>query len=175
VTAIPSTPSRQPLLPLHSPAPNQTTTPVINPTTATNQAANTNPPTTFFSFFIHHVRTDPQARLCTISISNRFTTPAQCYSLFVGLLFVIFLTFVVRVILSPTLSMLFVFATYSSIWLPQIVRSVRRGRGSGFSKGYVFGTTICRLFNCLCTYPLPSRFGFADTFFRFPGMPQKCP
>ena len=98
-------------------------------------------------------------------------TPAQCDSLFVGLLFVIFLTFVVRVILSPTLSMLFVFASYSSIWLPQIVRSVRRGRGSGFSKEYVFGTTICRLFNCLCKYPLPSRFGFADTFFRFPGMP----
>ena len=95
-------------------------------------------------------------------------------SLFVGLLFVIFLTFVVRVILSPTLSMLFVFVTYSSIWLPQIIRSVRRGRGSGLSKGYLFGTTICRLFNCLCEYPLPSRFGYTDTFFRFPGMPQKC-
>lgn len=170
MTAAPSTPSQQPLLPLHSPTPNQTTAPSINPTTATNQAANTNPPTTFFSFFIHHVRTDPQARLCTISISIRFYTCSV--RLIVGLLFVIFLTFVVRVILSPTLSMLFVFGTYSSIWLPQIVRSVRRGRGSGFSKGYVLGTTICRLFNCLCKYPpLPSRVGFADTFFRFPGMP----
>ncbi|KJA28091.1 hypothetical protein HYPSUDRAFT_34432 [Hypholoma sublateritium FD-334 SS-4] len=124
--------TQEPLLPLHSPLPVQV--PILNttPTTATTtifQAANNNAPMSFLAFFIHHVRTDPQARL------------------WLGL--VIFLTLIVRVILSPLLSVLFVAFTYSSIWLPQIVRSVRRGRSSGLSKEYVLGTTICRLFNAL--------------------------
>ncbi|KAF8868514.1 hypothetical protein CPB85DRAFT_1570920 [Mucidula mucida] len=37
----------------------------------------------------------------------------------------------------------------SGIWLPQIVRSVRRGRSSGFTKEYVIGTTACRLYLAL--------------------------
>ncbi|KAF8909348.1 hypothetical protein CPB84DRAFT_1673542 [Gymnopilus junonius] len=121
-----------PLLPLVSPFPSAapitnnsppTTTP---PPLAAAQPNNTNPPTSFFSFFLHQIRTDPQAKL--------------------WLSMVIFLTFIVRVILSPLLSMLFVVITYSSIWLPQIVRSVRRGRTSGLSKGYIVGTTACRLY-----------------------------
>ncbi|KAG6900331.1 hypothetical protein C0993_012528 [Termitomyces sp. T159_Od127] len=83
----------------------------------------------FASFFFHHIRTDPQARLWVI-------------------LFV-FLTFIVRVILSPMLSMVFVAITYSFIWLPQIIRSARRGRTSGLSKEYIIGTTICRLYLAL--------------------------
>lgn len=83
----------------------------------------------FFRFFIHHVRTDPQARLWV--------------SLF------LFLTLIVRVILSPFLSTVFVAATYSSIWLPQIIRSARRGRSSGLSKEYVVGVTVLRLYGAL--------------------------
>ncbi|KAF8967642.1 hypothetical protein BDZ97DRAFT_1802585 [Flammula alnicola] len=127
--------TQEPLLPLHSPMPIPTdSTPSPNPTAAVQQptilqAATDNTPVSFFSFFIHHVRTDPQARL--------------------WLTLVIFLTFIVRVILSPLLSVLFVAVTYSSIWLPQIVRSIHRGRSSGFSKEYILGTTFCRLFIAL--------------------------
>ncbi|KDR80565.1 hypothetical protein GALMADRAFT_61277 [Galerina marginata CBS 339.88] len=120
-----SAPSQEPLLPVTSPlATTAPTTP--NPTP---QPANNSPPTSFFSFFIQQVRTDPQAKL--------------------WLIMVIFMTFIVRVILSPTLSMLFVIVSYSSIWLPQIVRSVHRGRSSGLSKEYIIGTTMCRLFTAL--------------------------
>ncbi|KAG5352136.1 hypothetical protein C0989_003604 [Termitomyces sp. Mn162] len=97
------------------------TTPNNTPTNPTSRS--------FISFFFHHIRTDPQARLWVI-------------------LFV-FLTLIVRVILSPTLSMVFVAITYSFIWLPQIIRSVRRGRTSGLSKEYVIGTTVCRLYLAL--------------------------
>ncbi|KAF8159628.1 hypothetical protein B0H34DRAFT_704239 [Crassisporium funariophilum] len=133
--AIPTvSPTQQPLLPTTTPTtittpPPQLPTAVIaqqSPTTIL-QAANNNSTPSFFQFFIQHIRTDPQARLW--------------FTLF------IFLTFIVRVILSPTLSMLFVVVTYSSIWLPQIVRSVRRGRTSGLSKEYIIGTTACRLFS----------------------------
>lgn len=67
-----------------------------------------------------------------------------------GVTLFIFLTFIVRVILSPTLSMVFVCVTYSLIWLPQIIRSARRGRSSGLRKEYVIGTTVCRLYLALC-------------------------
>ncbi|KAF9054394.1 hypothetical protein BJ165DRAFT_1412859 [Panaeolus papilionaceus] len=90
---------------------------------------NTPPPTSFLAFLAHHVRTDPQARLWLAMIASLFL--------------------IVRVILSPTFSMIFVGITYSSIWLPQIMRSVQRGRSSGLSTSYVLGTTVCRLFTAL--------------------------
>lgn len=68
----------------------------------------------------------------------------------VGVTLFIFLTLIVRVILSPVLSVLFVAATYSLIWLPQILRSARRGRSSGLSVEYVVGVTVCRLYGALC-------------------------
>ncbi|KAF8885015.1 hypothetical protein BD779DRAFT_1673890 [Infundibulicybe gibba] len=80
----------------------------------------------FFVFFLQHIRSDPQARLWLI-------------------LFIV-LTLVVRVILSPFLTMVFVAVTHSLIWLPQIFRGARRGRSSGLSKEYILGTTACRLF-----------------------------
>ncbi|KAF9531755.1 hypothetical protein CPB83DRAFT_84315 [Crepidotus variabilis] len=124
--------SQEPLLPITSregspsPAPAPiAATPAVQPTTA----ANNGPPTTFFAFFIHHVRTDPQARM--------------------WLLMIFFLMIMIRVIISPTLSVIFVVAAYSSIWLPQILRSIRRARSSGLSKEYVLGTTACRLYSLL--------------------------
>ncbi|KAF8631897.1 hypothetical protein AX15_002157 [Amanita polypyramis BW_CC] len=94
--------------------------PLPTPVTQTNASRS------FLSFLIHHIRTDAQARL--------------------WLLLFVFLTVIVRVILSPLLSIIFVTAAYSSIWLPQIVRSARRGRTSGLANEYIFGTTICRLY-----------------------------
>ncbi|KAH6915843.1 hypothetical protein BKA70DRAFT_1139716 [Coprinopsis sp. MPI-PUGE-AT-0042] len=79
----------------------------------------------FLRFFIQHVRSDPQAQL------------------WIGMF--IFLALIVQVILSPTLTVLFVGATYSSIWLPQIVRSARRNRESGLAKEYIVGVTLIRL------------------------------
>ncbi|KAJ7066593.1 hypothetical protein C8F01DRAFT_1123824 [Mycena amicta] len=79
----------------------------------------------FVAFFIHHLRTDPQLRL--------------------WLILFIFLSLIVHTILSATLSIMFVATTYSFFWLPQIVRSVLRGRGSGLSTEYLVGTTLCRL------------------------------
>ncbi|KAF9266758.1 hypothetical protein L218DRAFT_921385 [Marasmius fiardii PR-910] len=83
-------------------------------------------PSSFWGFVWQQIRTDPQARLWVI-------------------LFV-FLTSFVRIFLSPTLTLLFVAITYSMIWLPQILRSVRRGRNSGLSKEYIIGTSAARLF-----------------------------
>ena len=79
---------------------------------------------------------------------------------------------IVRVIMSPLLSLLFVAVTYCSLWLPQIIRSVRRGRSSGLSKEYVLGMTTCRLFSALCKL-LPCIYEFSPTFYAdFLGCPK---
>ncbi|KAJ7449681.1 hypothetical protein FB451DRAFT_1287670 [Mycena latifolia] len=83
----------------------------------------------FLAFFIQHLRSDPQMRL--------------------WLVLFVFLTLMVHTILSATLSIIFLAATYSFFWLPQIVRSTRRGRGSGLAKEYLVGTTVCRLYIAL--------------------------
>lgn len=62
----------------------------------------------------------------------------------------LFLTFVVRVIMSPSLALFFIVITYSFFWLPQIVRSVRCGRSSALHAEYVLGTSVCRLYFVLC-------------------------
>ncbi|KAF8636386.1 hypothetical protein AX17_003568 [Amanita inopinata Kibby_2008] len=114
----------------------QPTVPVqVLPVHAT-QATNTAVSRSFLSFLIHHIRTDPQARL--------------------WLMLFVFLTVIVRVILSPLLSLLFVTITYSSIWLPQVVRSALRGRTSGLAKEYVIGTTVCRLYYILYFLTCPN-------------------
>ena len=64
----------------------------------------------------------------------------------------IFLSFIVRIIVSPSMTLLFVGSMYSFFWLPQIVRSARRSRSSGLTKEYLVGTTICRLFFALCEF-----------------------
>ncbi|KAG7093495.1 hypothetical protein E1B28_007171 [Marasmius oreades] len=98
----------------------------IAPQTATQPTLPQTQSTSFWGFVWQQIRTDPQARLWVI-------------------LFV-FLTTFVRIFLSPTLTLLFVAITYSMIWVPQIIRSVRRGRNSGLSKEYIIGTSVARLF-----------------------------
>jgi len=74
---------------------------------------------------------------------------SESYGHSLGLLLFVFLTIIVHTILSATLSIIFVAVAYSFFWLPQIVRSVRRGRGSGLTTEYLVGTTICRLYVAL--------------------------
>lgn len=69
-----------------------------------------------------------------------------------GLGMFIFLTFIVRVIVTPSLALVFVASMYSLFWLPQIVRSVKRGRSSALTAEYLIGTSLCRLFHALCEY-----------------------
>ncbi|KAJ6581462.1 hypothetical protein B0H19DRAFT_1217673 [Mycena capillaripes] len=83
----------------------------------------------FLAFFIQHIRSDPQLRL--------------------WLVLFVFLTLMVHTILSATLSIIFVAVAYSLFWSPQIVRSTRRGRGSGLAAEYLVGTTLCRLYIAL--------------------------
>lgn len=63
-----------PLLPISYP-PTATALPVTNPpststTTPQPAAASNNPTPTFFAFVVHHIRTDPQARLCMSETVN---------------------------------------------------------------------------------------------------------
>lgn len=60
------------------------------------------------------------------------------------------LTVFVRVIVSPALALVMIASVYSNFWLPQIVRSARRGTSSGLSAEYLFGTSVCRGFFALC-------------------------
>jgi hypothetical protein len=60
-----------------------------------------------------------------------------------------FLTFIVRVIVTPSLALVFVASMYSLFWLPQIIRSVKKGRSSALTAEYLIGTSLCRLFHAL--------------------------
>ncbi|KAG2071545.1 hypothetical protein BDR04DRAFT_1098008 [Suillus decipiens] len=84
---------------------------------------------TFSRLLFRHIRSDPQARI------------------WLGMFF--FLTFIVRVIVTPSLALVFVASMYSLFWLPQIVRSVKKGRSSALTAEYLIGTSLCRLFHAL--------------------------
>ncbi|KIJ65119.1 hypothetical protein HYDPIDRAFT_175153 [Hydnomerulius pinastri MD-312] len=84
---------------------------------------------TFANLVVRHLRSDPQARI------------------WLGMFF--FLTFIIRVIVSPSLALFFVSSMYSMFWLPQIIRSVKRGRSSALSAEYLIGTSVCRLYFAL--------------------------
>lgn len=97
------------------------------PTSTTVPPQSTGP--TFLSLLFRHIRSDPQARI------------------WLGMFF--FLTFIVRVIVTPSLALVFVASMYSLFWLPQIVRSVKKGRSSALTAEYLIGTSFCRLFHAL--------------------------
>ncbi|KAE9406295.1 hypothetical protein BT96DRAFT_963603 [Gymnopus androsaceus JB14] len=129
VTPTPPPPAPPaPSPPTNEPAADPSTIPTPAAPAATPPTAPLDPDQniTFWRFFWQQIRSDPQARLYVILF--------------------IFLSTIVRIILSPTLTLLFVAITYSCIWLPQIWRSARRGRSSGLSVEYLLGTTICRLY-----------------------------
>ncbi|KAJ7504432.1 hypothetical protein B0H11DRAFT_516924 [Mycena galericulata] len=115
-------PAAAPVPPSEPQPPGALPAPAVQATPLSNQPS-------FLAFFIQHLRSDPQMRM--------------------WLVLSVFLTLMVHTILSATLSILFVVVTYSLFWLPQIVRSARRGRGSGLAKEYMLGTTLCRLYVAL--------------------------
>lgn len=79
----------------------------------------------FWVFFFNHLRRDGQARIWLAT-------------------FFVF-TVMLRLVLTPTVALLFVATIYCCFWLPQIVRSVKKGRSSGLRKDYVIGVTVARL------------------------------
>jgi len=83
------------------------------------------------------------------------------------------LTFIVRVIVSPSLALFFVGSMYSLFWLPQIIRSVRCGRSSVLTVEYVIGTSICRLWFPLCE-PIFLLCWFSLLGYRFLGQLLEC-
>ncbi|KAF8433251.1 hypothetical protein L210DRAFT_3623175 [Boletus edulis BED1] len=118
----------------------RTPSPVQNATAPTTDAAEpqlplpaTAPPRptgpSFYQLVIRHLRSDPQARI------------------WLGMF--LFLTFVIRVIVTPSLALFFVATMYSMYWLPQVIRSAKRGRSTALSAEYLIGTTICRLYFAL--------------------------
>lgn len=127
---VPPTPTPAPILPSSTDPtpPTPAVVPTAPPVQPTPPSPNSSPPSLLASF-IRHVRTDPHSRL--------------------WLTMFIFLSFIVRVIVSPSMTLLFVGSMYSFFWMPQIVRSARRGRSSGLTKEYLVGTTICRLYFAL--------------------------
>lgn len=62
----------------------------------------------------------------------------------------VFMFVIVRVVLSPSLALLFIATTHSSFWLAQIFRSVRRGRTGGLTVEYLVVTTLGRSWFALC-------------------------
>ncbi|KAG6374644.1 hypothetical protein JVT61DRAFT_4009 [Boletus reticuloceps] len=118
----------------------RTPSPVQNATAPTTDAAEpqlplpaTAPPRptgpSFYQLVIRHLRSDPQARI------------------WLGMF--LFLTFVIRVIVTPSLALFFVATMYSMYWLPQVIRSAKRGRSTALSAEYLIGTSICRLYFAL--------------------------
>lgn len=69
---------------------------------------------------------------------------------FLGLTILLILSVFVRVIVSPSLVLILIAGVYSLFWLPQIIRSARRGASAGLSKEYLIGTTVCRSYFALC-------------------------
>jgi len=61
----------------------------------------------------------------------------------------------VHIIISPSSALAIVGITYSLFWLPQLVRSIRRGTSGGLTKEYMIGTTTCRSFLALYFFACP--------------------
>ncbi|EJF60599.1 hypothetical protein BD309DRAFT_958957 [Dichomitus squalens] len=80
----------------------------------------------FFRFLLHHIRTDPAARL--------------------WMMISLCLIVVFRIVIMLSLPLFFIGSLYSCMWLMQIYRSTRRARSSGLSAEYLIGSTLGRLF-----------------------------
>ncbi|KAJ7281576.1 hypothetical protein C8J57DRAFT_1500270 [Mycena rebaudengoi] len=113
------------------------------PSPAPAPATNT-PPTLDGPEIVPAISTSDAPQPTVIPPPTIQTTPLRSW-----LILFVLLAVMVQTILSATASIFFVALTYSFFWLPQIVRSARRGRGSGLSKEYLVGTTMCRLFIAL--------------------------
>jgi len=73
------------------------------------------------------------------------------------------LTVFLQVLRSPSLGVWSIAIAYSSFWIPQIVRSARRGTAAGLSAEYLLGTTFCRAFFALYLFGCPNNVLGVDT------------
>ncbi|KAI0343001.1 hypothetical protein BDW22DRAFT_1356560 [Trametopsis cervina] len=87
------------------------------------------PRPTLARFIWDHFRNDPTARMWAIMS--------------------FFLLVVFRLVIVLSIPLIFVGALYSSLWLTQIYRAMRRARNSGLAAEYLVGTTLCRLYYLL--------------------------
>ncbi|KAI5124239.1 hypothetical protein M0805_005088 [Coniferiporia weirii] len=76
---------------------------------------------------------------------------------------VLALALFVRVLVSPSLALLTIAGVYSNFWVPQIVRSARRGTTSGLSVEYLVGSSACRGFFALYLFACPNNVLDVDT------------
>lgn len=82
---------------------------------------------------------------------NSLYSPSHVHYLFnLGISMVLALTLFIRVLVSPSLALLTIAGIYGNFWVPQIIRSARRGTASGLRLEYLLGTTACRAFFALC-------------------------
>ncbi|TBU30076.1 hypothetical protein BD311DRAFT_755258 [Dichomitus squalens] len=105
--------------------------PADQPATGVPPVVPTPPPAlperpSFFRFLLHHIRTDPAARL--------------------WMMISLCLIVVFRIVIMLSLPLFFIGSLYSCMWLMQIYRSTRRARSSGLSAEYLIGSTLGRLF-----------------------------
>lgn len=124
-------------------------TPVSQPAPAAAVPRPPEPPRTFFRFFIHHIRTDPGARLCAFGVTACISSSLMVF-VFPGTIMSFCLIVVFRVVVMLSLPLLFIGSLYGFMWLPQLYRSAKRGRSSGLHAEYTIGVTLCRLFFILC-------------------------
>lgn len=132
------------------------------PTTATTTAAAPTPQTdqtqtpnvqqrsqSLLPLLWQRLRESQTARFCRPSSINQAHSDTEIFqglSVFIGLILL------VQVLVSPSLALAVIATIYSNFWVPQIVRSARRGSTSGLRAEYLIGTTACRAFFALCKF-----------------------
>jgi transmembrane E3 ubiquitin-protein ligase len=159
----------RPSPPRPAPQPAPTPQPTINTTTPVQPGADANalptivttppPPTptvpppriTLFRLVWDHIRTDPSARMCKLSLALNRSFDFS-WRVFLGAIMSFFLVVVFRLVIALSIPLVFIGALYCSLWAAQIYRAVRRGRTSGLTAEYLIGTTVCRLYYLLCKF-----------------------
>lgn len=104
-------------------------TPAPSPQPPIPTITTTPPRPSLLRYLVDHIRSDPSARMWFI-IS-------------------FFLLVVFRLVIALSVPLLFIGLLYSSLWLIQIYRTIRRGRASGLAAEYLVGVTFCRLYYLL--------------------------
>jgi hypothetical protein len=133
---------------LHRMPPHQLPTP-LNPSCPCQSQHHLRDPHSSSSSFVTFGRTHKLV-FVRVHSSSQFTLVADPNMFPPGLGMFWFLMFIIHVIVTPSLALLFVASMYSMFWFPQIIRSARRGRPSALSAEYLIGTSICRLYFALC-------------------------
>lgn len=73
----------------------------------------------------------------------------------IGLIMFVLVTLVVRLLLAPSIGLMFFALLYGTFWVPQIARAVRKGRSCALEMRYMIGTTLGRGAIAGCKYLHP--------------------